>query len=127
MSLFQPFRLFASGRPTFGRPKVGGKTAGETPGPLLFAQSVTIKFRTGPPLKYCKASGLLVIGAVGDQPCLTALGLIGISCCAKQTDGSIPSKGRQPKLDKKPGGDQMLKKLIQWHSSIKPDRDRLGK
>ena len=73
----------------------------------------------GQPLKYHKAFGLLVIGAVGDQPCLTALGLIGISCCVKQTDGSIPLRGRQPKSDEKPATDQMPKSrnsvAAQWN------------
>ena len=31
-----PLGWLASGGPTFGRPKVGGKTAGETPDPLFF-------------------------------------------------------------------------------------------
>ena len=64
MSLFQPSRLFASGGPTFGRPKVGGKTAGGTPDPLFFVQSVTIRGDAWLPLKYLFASGSLVIGAV---------------------------------------------------------------
>ena len=39
---------------------------------------------TGQPLNFCGASGLLVMGAVGIPLRLTALGLIGVSCCAKK-------------------------------------------
>ena len=39
-----PRRWFASGGPTFGRPKVGGKTAGETPAPLCLSNRTLPNF-----------------------------------------------------------------------------------
>ena len=49
----------------------------------------------------------------------TALGMIGLSCRAKQIDPSIPSKGRQAKLDKIPGEIRSPKdSLVQGHRTI---------
>ena len=48
----------------------------------------------------------LVIGLVGHWLRLSALGMLGTSGRAGQIDSSVPSKGRQAKLDKQPATDQ---------------------
>ena len=60
------------------------------------------------PLNFCRAAGLLVIGAMSAPLRLTALVLRCTSCGGK-IDSSTPSKGRQPKPDEKPVVDQMPK------------------
>ena len=52
------------------------------------------------------ASGFLVISLVDYRLRLSALGVIGTSGREKQIDSSVPSKGRQAKLDKQPATDQ---------------------
>ena len=87
VALFLTFSRLASGGPTFGRPKVGGKTAGETPGPLLLPNRTPAK-------EYCAATEtprfgwLLVIGLVGHLLRLSALVLLGTSGRAKRIDSS---------------------------------------
>ena len=66
-----------------------GKSAPGTPRPPLFVQSVCIGFDTGQPLKYCKAAGLLVIGAVGYGLRLTALGLKAVSFLLGETGAPL--------------------------------------
>ena len=108
-----------------GRPKVGGKTAGETPDPRCLSN------RT-PAGIFCAATEIplacwpLVTGAAGILLRLTALGMRIVSCYAK-LDASAPSTGRQPKLDKIPATDQMPKDLVQWQLGIVPDGVQLGK
>ena len=100
--------------------------AGDTPDPGL-VQSVCIRGDTGQPLKYCKASGSLVIGQVENELRLSALGMMDVSEYAAM-ETSLPSKGRQPKPDKKPAADQMTEG---FGSSVATQRqtppDRLGK
>ena len=92
----------------FPRRKSDQNAAGDTPDPAL-AQSAGIRFDTAQPLNHLFASGVLVIGAVGISLRLTALGLIGVSCHAKQKNGSTPLTGRQPKPEAQPATDQMPK------------------
>ena len=46
-----PRRCYASGGPIFGRPKMGDKTAGETPDPHILSNWSCIKFAAALPLK----------------------------------------------------------------------------
>lgn len=62
-SLYQPFRLLASGGPTFGRPKVGRKTAGETPDPH-FCPIGRHQGRCTVATEFLRGCQPLVIGAV---------------------------------------------------------------
>ena len=72
--LYQPFRLLASGGPTFGRPKVGRKTAGETPDPH-FCPIGRHQGRCTVATEFLRGRWPLVISAVGYALRLTALGL----------------------------------------------------
>ena len=93
-------------RVTFCTHKKSPKRRRGDPGPPLFAQSDAPKFNAWLPLKF---QMYFVIGAVVYGLRLTALESIDASDYAKQIDGSIPLRGRQPKPDKISGGDQMLK------------------
>ena len=71
----------------------------------------------------------LAIGAVVVLLRLSALGMIGASGRAIRTDSSIPSKGRQAKLDKMPATDQIPEGFscsVAPHHQ-KPDKDQLDK
>ena len=77
----------------FPRRKSDQNAAGDAPVPGLPNRTLR-NFDTQLPLNFHEAAGLLVIGAVGIPLRLSPLGLIGISCRAKQTDGSTPLTGR---------------------------------
>ena len=111
---FQACRLPGLPGPDLGDFLYAQKVTKKAPGrpwTPVFAQSVSIRFDTAQPLKYLFASGSLVIGAVSIQLRLTALVLRCVPYNAK-TDTFISLTGRQPKSDKQPGRDQMLKKGI---------------
>ena len=103
---FQSLRLFCLRRAHFWPPKNGRKNRWGDPRLPLFVQWDACKGTTWLPLNFCGASGLLVIGAVVDRPCLTALGMMDVSVYAT-IDKSTPLTERQPKLDKQPAADQM--------------------
>ena len=92
---------------TFVRTKVNRKSTSPLwAGPRPFPNRTPAKERcAATEIPFCR--WLLVIGAVVNQPCLTALESIDASDYAKQTDGSTPLTGRQPKLDAQPAADQM--------------------
>ena len=73
-SLYQPFRLLASGGPTFGRPKVGRKTAGETPDPH-FCPIGRHQGRCTVATEFLPGRWSLVIGAVSILLRLSPLGM----------------------------------------------------
>ena len=93
----------------FPRRKSDQNAAGDTPDPILPNRT--------PAKKPCAATEtprfgwLLVIGAAIVSLRLacarmgTALGMMGLSYRAKRIDSSIPSKGRQAKLDEQPATD----------------------
>ena len=85
-------------------PKKRQPPLGWTP---AFPQSDLIKLGSLGATEFPQSRWLLVIGAVGVLLRLPALGMIGTSCRAKRIDGSTPLAGRQPKLDKIPGRDQI--------------------
>ena len=101
----------------FPRRKSDQNAAGGTPDPVVCPIG-RLQERCPVATEIPRASGLLVIGQAGHGLRLTALGMIVVSCYAT-IDPSAPSKGRQPKLDKKPATDQMLKNLVQWQRAIK--------
>ena len=87
----------------FPRRKSAQNAAGDTPDPVLPNRT--------PAKKPCAATEtprfgwLLVIGATIVSLRLSALGMMGLSYRAKRIDSSIPSKGRQAKLDEQPATD----------------------
>ena len=138
-SLFQPFRLFASGGPTFGRPKVGGKTAGETPGPLFLPNRSVSGEMPGLPPNFQLS---FVIGAVHIRLRLTALGLRGVSFWGGRGSQSASHSSRQLVIESQirlslqkavrrsrtssPPQIRCQRKVFQWQRSINSDTDRLG-
>ena len=90
----------------FQRGKSRQKRAGETPAPLFLPTRTIQDFEAQLPLNF---QLYFVIGAAGHALRLSALESIGTSNDAKQTDGSVPLRGRQPKLDQIPATDQMPK------------------
>ena len=90
---------------TFVRTKVNRKSASP-----LWAGPRLLPNRT-PAKKPCAATEtprfgwLLVIGTAIVSLRLSALGMMGLSYRAKRIDSSIPSKGRQAKLDEQPATD----------------------
>ena len=80
---------------TFVRTKVNRKSASPLrAGPPLLPNRSCIRGDAGQPLNFHRASGSLVIGAVGIRPCLTALGLRVVSYFV-DGDRSVSHRRRQ--------------------------------
>ena len=89
----------------FPRRKSDQNAAGDTPDPAL-VQSDAPKFCYPVATECLFCLRLVVIGLVVILLRLSPLVLIGTSSRAEQIDSSVPSKGRQAKLDKQPATDQ---------------------
>ena len=115
-------------RAHFWTPKSGRKNRRGDSGPPLFVQSVCIGFDTGQPLKNCKASGFLVIGAVRYRtaPDGPRADRHFLSCETDRWFYPFNRPAGEVSLTTKPQI-RCQRKVFQWPRNSKSDGVRLGK